>query len=122
MADAVNDDLGSFGLIDDNVRIGANDGSAVAGTVRRLAAERVLGENVKRGFDAIHNALSALRRTIRNVIEDGFKLAGGPAGVTNLHRPCFAQIERISSSVANSPRSASAIEASRSVSSSAVRM
>jgi hypothetical protein len=33
--------------------------------------------------------------------------------VTNLHSPCFAQTARTSSSVANSPRAASASEASR---------
>jgi len=43
----------------------------------------------------------------------------GAARVTQLHRPCFAQMARTCSSVANSPRSASASDSSNVASSSA---
>jgi len=77
-------------------------------------------EKGNRGLQPVHDVLRALWRALLDIGENRLKLLGGAARVADLHRPYFAHMARTSSSVANSPRSASASEASRSASSSAV--
>src|SRR5262249_5185180 len=67
------------------------------------------------------NALSALRRGCSNMLEDGGQIGKCPTGVTEPHGTCFAQPARTSSSVANSPRAASSLDAAIAARSSSVR-
>src|ERR1051325_7669803 len=65
------------------------------------------------------NAFGALRRMRGDVIKCRAEIGQGRKGITDLHRPCLAQVARTCSSVANSPRSAATLERAIAVRSSA---
>src|ERR1700676_1527591 len=88
------------------------------GSCRDLGSHDGFREELNPSYEL--DALCALRRAGFKVVEDVGHLPDCPACAANFHRPCFAHMARTSSSVANSPRSASASEASMSVASSGV--
>lgn len=118
VANAVYDDLGACRLIEHDVGIGAEDEAAKAGSLRRDANIRLDLQDRNRFLDAAGEACGPLRRALLDIVEDGEQLPQRPSRVAKPHRRKRAQTAVTSSLVANSPFSASAIEASRSASSS----
>jgi hypothetical protein len=71
MPDAVNDDLGVFGLIEDHIGIRMRNGAAVSNSVRSSPTMGMLGENFNDRMYAMLDVLGAGWRLPLDVIEDG---------------------------------------------------
>jgi len=106
--------------VEDQVRIRLDDDPPQSVSTRQSAGMGMQRDKVGNRLDARFDMGGSLRRPHVDVSESLIELLGGPAGVSELHRPCFAQMALISSSLANSPRSASAKDSSKEAASSAV--
>src|SRR5271165_7261591 len=96
--------------VEDQVGVRVNDDAAKAARTRKLAGLRMRRDEVDDRLNARLDTTGALGRPVIDVRQDLFKLLSGAKRISQLHRPCLAQIALISSSVANSPRSACANE------------
>ena len=120
MPNAENDDPGRFGPVENHVGIGSYYDTADLAFAGGAPSIWVIVQQLDDRLQPLSDVLRTLRRLGFNVVEDIRQLPERPACVTDAHSPCFAQTARTSSSVANSPRSASASEASMSAASSGV--
>src|SRR3984893_664313 len=120
MANAVNDDPGRVRPIEDYIWVRIYHKTQQIALVRGPSAGGVVCEQINHALQPSLDALGATRRPGFNVVQNLGHLPERPACVADFHSPCFAHIARTSSSVANSPRSASASEASMSAASSGV--
>ena len=77
-------------------------------------------QEIDDGLNARLRAAAALRRMSLDIAQNLIEFGGGAKGIAKLYSPCFVQMARICSSVANSPRSACARDSSNEASSSAV--
>ncbi len=75
-------------------------------------------QKLNHGLDAPLHAAGAMRVMLGDVVEVPFELTGCRPREAQPHKPCFAQMARISVSVAKSPRASAASASSSSAASS----
>lgn len=104
--------------VEDKIRIRLDNDAPQAAPTCYSAGHRMQCDKVDNCLDARLD-ICGLWRALIDVRENLIEFLGGPTRIAEPHRPCFAQIALISSSVANSPRSASVKDASKEASSTA---
>jgi hypothetical protein len=93
-------------------RVGVRDNSSKVAPACAPPNFRVLDQRIDYGLHAALDIFGSPRRPLADVVENGRQLGGGSLRETKFHKPCFAQMARISCSGANSPRSACAKDSS----------
>src|ERR1700722_20326104 len=111
MTHGVNDDFSFARFVENDIWVGRRCKTANSRVVRADANLRMQQQKIDNGLDTDLHVSGALRRMSCNVAEDCNEIGKSRTGVTKFHRPCLAQVERTSSSVANSPRAAAALDA-----------
>src|ERR1700722_17708539 len=102
---AVDDDLAGGRAVENQVGIGRRDDAPDIGLTGEPSHAGLLRQSRNKREEARLNLGGALRRLLTDRVQNTVKFGRGPAGIADDHRPCFAQMARISSSLANSPRS-----------------
>ena len=113
----MNHDLVLRGAIKNEIGIGRSHHAAQTTFGRKLASVRIPQQEIDDSLNARLRATAALRRMFLDIAQNLTEFGGGAKGIAKLHSPCFAQMARICSSVANSPRSACARDSSNELSS-----
>jgi hypothetical protein len=116
------DDHGVLGnAIKDEVGIRADQHAPDARNVGLLSDMRMLDEQSRDALHPLEDATGALRRFLRDGVDDFFYLPDRALGEAELRETGLAQRALISASVASSPRAISASASARSARSSAVK-
>lgn len=71
VANAVNDELNVFGLVEDHIRVRIRNGTAESGPIRHQPAVWMLGKNVNGRMYTLLDVLGPARRALLDIIEDG---------------------------------------------------
>jgi hypothetical protein len=118
----MNDDFSVSRFVEDEIGIRPRRHSPNRGVVGHSASLRIPQQQIGHSANSNLDTRSALRGTINDVIQNRFKVSKGRKRIAQLHRPCLAHTARTCSSVANSPRSAAALERATTSRSSGERM
>jgi hypothetical protein len=103
---AVNDDLVALDGVKNEIRIGMRDDTTQASFASQRPGIRVAQDKIDDLLNARLEAARALRRMNADAIEHFGQLSRRAKRVSEFQSPCFAQMARTWSSVANCPRSA----------------
>ena len=109
-------------FIENQVRVRRRRDEPQSWIVRERPRKRMLRKQGNNLLDPNLHLARPLRRTYGNVVEQFSQFAGSSGGIANPHRPCFAQMARTCSSVANSRRAASPRDLANEAFSSAVNI
>src|SRR5262245_2921395 len=110
MTDRMDDDFVSGHLVEHQVWIRRSVDPADGWIVRLQSDARVRRQQVENSLNASMDTRRTLRRMDSDVIENGGQIGKSRTRIAQPHRPCLAHTARTSSSVANSPRAASALD------------
>jgi len=118
----MNDDFSVSRFVEDEIGIRPRRHSPNRGVVGHSASLRIPQQQIGHSANSNLDTRSPLRGTINDVIQNRFKVSKGRKRIAQPHRPCLAHTARTCSSVANSPRSAAALERATASRSSGERM
>ncbi len=110
MAHGMNDDFSVSRFAKDKIWIWLGRDAPNGGVVGHRASQRITQQQICDSANSVMNARGSLWGMIDDVIQNRCKVSKSRKRVAQPHRLCLAQTARTCSSVANSPRSAAALE------------